>query len=95
MANLKDIFNIKNIKSFIEGNSRYFYNKYIGLPPHIQEQVKARLERCAEDCVPQGKCIACGCPTHKKVFSTTTCNPDRHPDLMNNEEWAQYKKDHG
>lgn len=90
MYSLKDIFNSKNIKSFIEGNYRYFWDKWVGLPPHIQEQVKARLERCKDDCVPSGECIKCGCPTYKKVFATDSCNPDRHPDLMNNEEWKRY-----
>lgn len=92
MYKLKDIFNSKNIKSFIEGNARYFWANWLGLPPHIKEQVKERLERCKDDCVPSGKCIKCGCPTKKKVFATVSCNPERHPDLMNNQDWEEYKK---
>jgi hypothetical protein len=92
MYKLKDIFNSKNIKSFIEGNSRYFWNKWIGCPPHIKEQVKERLKRCENDCLPNKACIICGCPPHKKAFTIESCNPDRHPDLMNNEAWEEYKK---
>ena len=89
---LKDIFNINNIKSFIEGHANYFWDKWDLLAPHIKEQVKYRLENCKEDCVPKGKCIKCGCPTHVKVFASKSCNIDRHPDMMNNEEWEQFKK---
>ena len=92
MYGLKDIFNSKNIKSFIEGNSRYFWDKWIGLPTHIQEQVRMRMNKCEKDCVPQGRCIKCGCPTEKKLFATASCNPERHPDLMSNEQWQEYKQ---
>lgn len=40
---LAKIFNVKNILSFIEGNFNYYYNKMVGLPPHIQEQTMWRL----------------------------------------------------
>jgi hypothetical protein len=90
---LKDIFKIKNIKSFIEGNSKYFYDKIIGSPTHITEQIVYRLEQCENDCVVNNTCIICGCPTNKKIFVTESCNPDRFPDLMNNEDWGKYKLD--
>lgn len=92
MYKLKDIFNRPNIKSFIEGNYRYFWDKWGTVPGHIKEQVRYRLEQCEKDCVPRGRCIICNCPTKKKAFSTKSCNPDRFPDLMNPEEWAQFKK---
>lgn len=92
MYSLKDIFDSDNIKSFIQGNSRYFWNKWIGLPTHIQEQVRYRLEKCEKDCLPVEECIVCGCPPEKKAFATKSCNPDRFPNLMNNEEWQEYKK---
>jgi hypothetical protein len=92
MYKLKDIFNSDNIKSFIEGNSLYFWDKWLGVSPHIKEQVKFRLNNCKNDCVPAGKCIKCGCPTRRKVFATKSCNYNRHPDLMNAEDWEKYKK---
>ncbi len=91
---IKDIFNIHNIGSFIEGNAKYFYDNLIGLPEHIKEQVIWRLSKCEDDCVKTGKCKVCGCPTHKKVFVTESCNNgERFPNMMNKEEWENYKKE--
>lgn len=90
---LQDILNIKNIASFIQGNAKYFFNKYVGLPKHIQEQVAYRLKKCKDDCLPQGKCKHCGCPPHKKAFVNKSCNKgERFPDLMSRIEWELYKK---
>jgi len=93
MYKLKDIFDSKNIKSFIEGNSRYFWDKWMGSPAHIKEQVKYRLSKCENDCLPNNACIQCGCPPRKKAFATRSCNPDRFPNLMNNEQWKQFKRE--
>lgn len=90
---LKDIFNSKNIVSFIEGNAKYFWDRWIGMPPHIKEQVRYRLEQCEDDCLVEGACIKCKCPPHKKAFAKNSCNPDRFPDIMNNEDWEQYKRE--
>lgn len=88
------IFNIKNIKSFIEGNLKYYYNKLVGLSPHIQEQVMWRIMQCKDDCIPKEACIHCGCDPEKKAFVIESCNEGkRFPDLMNEEDWNQYKKD--
>ncbi len=89
---LKDLFNIKNINSFFEGNIKYFYYKIFNKPQHIQEQIQMRLSKCQNDCLIDNKCIKCGCPVNKKVFVEKSCNEERFPDLMNNEEWEQYKK---
>lgn len=90
---LKDILNRKNIASFIEGYSKFFYDEIIGLPEHIQEQVIWRLEQCKDDCVVTGKCKNCGCPTKKKVFVNKSCNGgERFPDLQTKEEWEEFKQ---
>lgn len=83
--------NLKNIKSYIEGNIKYVYNKYIGLDDYLKEQIERRLIKCKDDCVVTGKCIICGCPTEKKALVKESCNPDRFPDLMTEEEWNIYK----
>lgn len=91
---IKDIFSIKNINSFIEGNYNYFKHKLGNQPGYIEEQVLWRLKQCQDDCVPKGKCIECGCPTHKKVFVTSSCNNGkRFPDLMGEKEWTKFKKE--
>lgn len=90
---LKDIFNIKNVSNFVEGNAKYFYDKLIGLPQHKREQVAYRLNICKNDCVPTGKCVKCGCPTEKKLHVDESCNTNRFPDMMNEEDWNKFKEE--
>ncbi len=93
---LKEIFNIKNIASYIEGNAVYFYDNLVGTPKHIKEQVAYRLQLCKNDCVPAGKCVVCNCPPKKKVFVKESCNKgERFPDLMNKPDWEEFKKKNG
>ena len=92
---LKDVLNIKNIKSFIEGNIRYFEKERGNLEPHIEEQLIWRMSKCQEDCVILGKCIKCGCPTEKKLLATESCNPNRHVKMMNKKDWEKFKIDNG
>lgn len=90
---LKEILNSKNIKSYIEGNSKYFYNEFIGLPEYIQEQIAYRLNICKDDCVVNGKCIYCQCPPNKKAFVKESCNNGiRFPNLMNKSDWEKFKR---
>lgn len=91
---ISDILNITNIKHFIEGNAKYYYDKFFGLPQHIREQVLYRLEQCKDDCVIEGKCKVCDCPVDKKVFQSESCNKEeRFPDLMDNVKWEKFKKE--
>lgn len=83
-----------NIWSFIQGVSREYYDRLIGLPGHMQEQVTWRLSQC-DDCIEAGKCPMCGCPPLKKAFATKSCNKHRFPDLMGEKEWEQYKSNNG
>lgn len=92
---IKDIFNIKNISNFIEGNAKYFYNKLNPEPQYLREQRLYRLSLCKDDCVAIGKCIVCSCPVEKKVFNNQSCNPDRFPDIMNEEDWSKFKEENG
>lgn len=91
--NIRDIFNQKNIKNYIEGNFKYFQNKLTnGRPRHEIEQVVWRLSKCENDCLINNKCIYCGCPPKKKAFIKESCNDgERFPDLMNEEDWNKYK----
>ena len=82
----------KNIASFLEGNAKFYYNKFIGSKPYIKEQVKYRLSFCGNDCIPEGKCKYCGCPPMKKAFVNKSCNKgERFPDLMGEKEWEEFK----
>lgn len=84
----------KTLKGFIQAYSFDLYNKLIGLPNHIQEQVAYRADKCKEDCIPNNACIYCGCDAKKIIFREESCNNgSRFPDLMDKEEWKQFKKD--
>ena len=83
---------IKNIKSFFEGNTKYYADKIFGSPEHIKEQYLYRLSQCKNDCLKREKCIYCGCPTKKKLFVNRSCNNGkRFPDMMSKEDWDEFK----
>ena len=85
---------IKNILSYLEGNTKYLLDIFNLYPKHQQEQVTWRLLICKEDCVKNGECEYCGCPPHKKAFVEESCNHgDRFPDMMDKETWEKYKID--
>ena len=86
---------VKDILSYLEGNTKFYLDKFIGLSNHIQEQITWRLLICKEDCVKNQECEYCGCPPDRKAFTNESCNGgDRFPDLMGSIEWEEYKKQH-
>lgn len=87
--------NLTNVRNYIEGTTRAMQDSLGILPNHIKEQVVLRLIKCQEDCIPSGKCIKCQCKTPQRLYTTETCNPERHLDLMDKEVWEQYKIDNG
>ena len=89
---LSDI-NLKNIKAYLQGNSRLLGSKFDLVKEHIQEQVAWRAEICS-DCVAETKCKECGCSVPGKLYVTLSCNNgERFPDLMDKKEWEDYKKE--
>lgn len=83
------------IIDFIRANVRYYDEIMFGdQPKYLKEQVLYRMAVCKEDCVKVNKCVYCGCPPKKKAWANKSCNNgERFPNLMNEEEWRQYKKD--
>jgi len=84
-------YTVKNILSFLEGNIKYNLNRLGMQPEYIQEQVTYRLYQCKDDCLPNEECIICSCPPEKKAFTKKSCNPKRFGDLMNKEDWDNFK----
>jgi hypothetical protein len=84
----------KNIKAFIQGNLRMLGDKFNALDEHLKEQVAYRASMCSKSCLEDngGKCIKCGCSVPGKWYATASCNPEKFPDLMNQEEWSKYKE---
>lgn len=84
-----------NIKNFIQGYSRLFYDRYIGLPKFQKEQIEYRTSKCQNDCAKIGKCIVCNCTFPDRLFTIISCNKDRFPDIMSETEWNEYKLKNG
>lgn len=86
--------NLSNIKSFIQGYARTYYDKIFGLPAYTKEQIYFRLYVCKDDCLVASKCKVCQCSAIEKSYSTSSCNLDLFPNLMSEKNWEQYKLDH-
>ena len=83
---------IKDIRSFIEGNFKYFRNKFLAAPDYINDQILLSL--CKDDCLKANACKYCSCPPRKKVWVVESCNNgERFPDLMNKEDWGKFVKE--
>jgi len=84
---------LNKVKQFIEGNLNMLEDKVFGKPLYYKEQIIYRMKQCP-DCNKEGKCRYCGCSVPGKHYVEETCNRgDRFPDLMNETDWNQYKKD--
>lgn len=82
---------INNISNFIEGNINKTKHSLEMLNEHIEEQVEYRKTFC-KDCEELGKCVYCNCSYPGRLYSTPSCNyGDRFPDLMNKEDWDEFK----
>lgn len=97
MAENKPKINLKNIKAYIQGNTRMLakelgeITRFPLLAKHIQEQAAYRKHLC-QDCYLNGRCKHCGCSTPGKFFSTESCGGGRWGDLITDEkEWEEYK----
>ena len=85
---------IKNIKSYIEGNSKMFLSN-VGLQAqHLQEQVAYRSLICKDTCVAKGYCEKCYCSLPGKFYVEESCNGgEKFPDLMSRVDWENFKKE--
>lgn len=83
---------IKNIKSFLEGNTQLALERLNAQPQHIKEQIAYRRLLCKDDCAIQGRCIKCRCDFKGKTSVVKSCNPERFPDLMSKTDWEEFKE---
>ena len=88
-------YNLTNIKNFLQGYSRLYYDKYVGLPLYQKEQIDYRLNKCKDDCAITKKCIHCGCTFPDRAFTIISCNHDRFPDILSEDKWKQFKIKNG
>lgn len=84
---------LNNIQSFLEGYKNMFLLQLGTKPIWFKEQVAYRMSICANDCMITKKCIKCGCSVPGKLMTEQSCNTDRFPNIMNEEDWIKFKKD--
>jgi hypothetical protein len=85
--------NIRNIKAFLQGESRLMLEFFDSLPEHIQEQVRFRIHLVSDkspQCL-EGKCIHCGCSTPDLFYADKTCDNQCYPEMLNKEQWENFK----
>ena len=92
---MKQKITLKNIYSYIEGNSQRVLEELKLQPEHIREQIAYRRLLCKDDCAITDKCKECGCDFKGKTSVKESCNLERFPNLMNKLEWDKYKKING
>tara|TARA_B100001287_G_scaffold276542_1_gene287804 strand:+ start:626 stop:937 length:312 start_codon:yes stop_codon:yes gene_type:complete len=87
---------LKNIYSFFEGNLRMIGDKFNTLPRYKKEQIMYRVNLCKDSCLPLGKCPECGCSLPGKWYASKSCNKGKKfPDMMDKEEWVNFKFKNG
>jgi hypothetical protein len=93
---MKPKITLKNIYSYIEGNSQRVLEELRLQPQHIREQIAYRRLLCKNDCAVTGKCKECGCDFKGKTSVEKSCNNgERFPDLMSGGMWIDYKSRNG
>ena len=84
---------LSNIKQFIEGNTNMLLAEAGMQAPHLKEQVAYRMLIC-QPCMETGQCEVCGCSVPGKLYVKKSCNKGkRFPDMMDAEDWNQFKSD--
>lgn len=87
-----DKINFQDIYNFIEGNSNKVLSSINLKSEAYLEQVEYRKLICESDCIANGKCIKCGCSSPSRLYTRLTCNPDRFPSIMSEDEWVEFKR---
>jgi hypothetical protein len=83
---------LKNIKQFLEGNIQMHLDGLGLQPEYYKEQIAYRMLTC-QDCLKKNKCHYCGCDVPGKLYVKESCNDGkRFPNLMNENDWNEYKK---
>lgn len=87
---------LKNLKSYIEGNTQMILDGFGLQPLYIQEQIAYRMLQCKDDCMIKRECKYCGCSVPGKLYVKESCNNGiRFPDLMDELHWNNFKEKNG
>lgn len=92
---------LHNIKRFVQGWYRFLLFRYFSedgadlklLKKHQAEQFKWRLRVMNPECLENKACVICGCQTPQLQMSGEACEGKCYPDMMNAQQWEDYKKE--
>lgn len=88
---------LKNIKSFIVGNSRYLLDKFgpnfLRMPDYLKEQMIERYSNIKQECKDLEYCINCKCPIKRKIYDDSECEYGCYDKFLNKEDWEKLKKE--
>jgi len=105
---MKAKITIKNIKGFLQGNTRKIFDEWFNMSEsHIKEQAVWRLlqvKKNSPECFESDECKICHCTVSGKVFEDRMCSLGEredlieqglvpcYPPMMTKEEWEQFKQ---
>ena len=83
--------NKENVLNYMEGRTNQLLSVLNMKSESFEEQIEYRKSKCA-DCIKEGQCPYCGCPTPDRFYASKSCNAGiRFPDIMTDDEWAEFK----
>lgn len=86
---------LKNIKSFIIGNSRYLLDKFgpnfLRMPDYLKEQMIERYSNINEECKKLKYCVNCKCPIERKIYDNSGCEYGCYGDFLTKDDWENLK----
>lgn len=98
---MKAKINLKNIRSFVQGNWRAALLEYYpdGLPKHVEEQYYWRIQQVAEEspeCLENKECKKCHCAIPELFMADKACenNPPCYPEMMSKKQWEEFTDVH-
>lgn len=84
---------LSNIENFVVGNYYHLLSKWELEPIHVREQAIFRMSLC-KDCLDNGYCTNCGCPTPNMFFSPNKEDPKhKWGKMMPPLQWEAFKRD--
>lgn len=80
-------YDLIDVWNFISAHILFYYNKIIGLPSHVIEQINHRYNVCSDDCLIEERCVNCTCHFGSanghvgKEYQVPPCSGLRYPRL--------------
>lgn len=89
---MKAKINLPNIKGYLQAHYRETLNELGFLEEHVYEQWIYRIGVMSEDCL-YNKMCPCECEVPSKQLEDRACDLHCYRDMLNKEEWEEYKQE--